>query len=65
MPHPSLYPEWMPELLQTHLSQEELEKISSFLHTETWISPSAHRRLWNDPVPDIPLRFHLDIDIKE
>jgi hypothetical protein len=55
---------WIRDLLQAHLSPEELQRVESFIHTETWASPSARRRGWMNTDSEIPLRFELKIDIK-
>ncbi|MGA9174512.1 MAG: hypothetical protein WBZ33_11125 [Thermoactinomyces sp.] len=59
-----LYPGWVLEFLKTHLSEEELGQLSPFIHAETWASPSAQKRYWPQENADIPLRFHLEIDMK-
>jgi hypothetical protein len=57
-------PSWIYELLQTHLSQAELKQVESFIHAESWASPSARQRDWLHQEEEIPLRFHLEIDMK-
>lgn len=57
-------PGWIYELLKAHLSQEEFMQVESFLHAESWASPSARQRDWFHQEEEIPLRFKLDIDIK-
>ncbi|SEN29640.1 hypothetical protein [Lihuaxuella thermophila] len=57
-------PSWIYELLQAHLTQEELKRVESFIHAESWASPSARQRDWFLKEEDIPLRFHLEIDMK-
>ena len=56
--------DWLTDLLQVHLSPDELEQVNTFLHTETWASPSALQRNWCSQGEELPLRFHLDIDLK-
>jgi hypothetical protein len=57
-------PSWIYELLQTHLTQEELQRVESFIHAESWASPSARQRDWFQKEEEIPLRYHLEIDMK-
>ncbi len=57
-------PGWIYELLQAHLSQEELEQVESFIHAESWASPSARQRDWFQTEEEIPLRYRLEIDMK-
>ncbi|TCS93941.1 hypothetical protein [Hazenella coriacea] len=59
----SLQTNWLCELLQTHLPPEEYKQMESFIHAETWASPSALKREWL-PSKEIPLRFTLEIDIQ-
>lgn len=56
--------DWLTDLLQVHLSPDELQQANTFLHAETWASPSALQRNWCDQREDLPLRFHLEIDMK-
>jgi hypothetical protein len=60
----SLSPSWVLEMLKTHLSEEELKQLAPFIHAEIWASPSAQKRDWLQEDVEIPLRFHLDIDMK-
>jgi hypothetical protein len=53
---------WLYELLETHLSEVQLEQVESFIHTESWATPAARYRDWNEENP--PLRFRLDIDVQ-
>ncbi|WP_124727392.1 hypothetical protein [Staphylospora marina] len=55
---------WILDLLQAHLSPEELQRVRPILLAETWTSPSARHRSWMNEHADIPLRFDLKIDIK-
>lgn len=59
----STHTTWLHELLQAHLTPEEYKQMESFIHTETWASPSALKREWLPP-EEIPLRFTLEIDIQ-
>lgn len=54
---------WIHQLLQAHLSEEEYLKLKPQLDTETWASPSAQKRMWSTS-EELPLRFHLEIDIQ-
>lgn len=49
--------------LKAHLSPQQLKQAETFLYAEYWLSPSACSRYWNCAGEDIPLRFHLDIDV--
>lgn len=60
----SLSPGWLVGALETHLSGEEMEKIRSFLHTESWASPSQRKHLLELEKEEIPLRFRLNIELK-
>lgn len=57
-------PDWLTDLLQAHCSSEELDQVKNYLHAETWASPSALQRNWLEHQDDIPLRFHLEIDME-
>ncbi|MGF7087299.1 hypothetical protein JOD24_001135 [Kroppenstedtia sanguinis] len=51
--------------MQHQVSGEELEKIQAYMQAESWASPAFRRR--NGSVEEesrIPLRFHLEIDLK-
>jgi hypothetical protein len=64
MTTPSLYPDWVYKELQNRLTEEEWKQLSTFLPAETWASPAAQKREWQERNTDIPLRFHLDIDME-
>lgn len=51
------------KLLEEHLTGEELERIWP-LYAESWASPSMRCRMWESEDEEIPLRFHLNIDMK-
>ncbi len=54
---------WLHQILETHLPEEELRQVESFLHAESWASPAARHRDWMEK--DNPsLRFRLDIDVQ-
>lgn len=56
---------WICDCLQHQVSGEELEKIQAYMQAESWASPAFRRR--NGSVEEesrIPLRFHLEIDLK-
>ncbi|SFJ69154.1 hypothetical protein [Thermoflavimicrobium dichotomicum] len=57
-------PHWIQELLQTHFSAEELQRVEPLIHTESWVSPSARYRQWFPMEEELPIRFHVGIDIK-
>ncbi|MFC4078037.1 hypothetical protein [Salinithrix halophila] len=57
-------PGWLRDRLENHFTGEELERIQGYLQAETWASPSSRRHRWSDETLEIPLRFHLDIDMK-
>jgi hypothetical protein len=54
---------WLYDLLETHLSEVQLDQVESFIHAESWASPAARLRNWNEN-EDPPLRFRLDIDVE-
>lgn len=54
---------WLYDLLETHLSEVQLDQVESFIHAESWASPAARHRNWNED-EEPPLRFHLDIDVQ-
>lgn len=61
----SLPSRWIRDRLQQQVSSEDLERIQAYMQAETWASPTLRR--WNgahEEESDIPLRFHLDIDLK-
>ncbi|OYD09665.1 hypothetical protein [Paludifilum halophilum] len=60
---PSL-PPGLHERLTMHFTGEELERIRQYLQAESWASPSSRWRRWSEQPEEIPLRFHLDIDMK-
>lgn len=64
MTAPSLYPGWILNEIESQLTEEEWEQVAAFLHAETWTSPAARKREWQDTDTDIPLRYHLQIDIE-
>lgn len=64
MTAPSLYPGWILNEIESLLTKEEREQIAAFLYAETWTSPAAQKREWQDTDTDIPLRYHLQIDIE-
>ncbi|GGA38459.1 hypothetical protein GCM10007416_09210 [Kroppenstedtia guangzhouensis] len=56
---------WIRDCLQHQVSGEELEKIQAYMQAESWASPAFRR--WRASVEEesrIPLRFHLEIDLK-
>ncbi|MFD1394993.1 hypothetical protein ACFQ49_00575 [Kroppenstedtia eburnea] len=56
---------WICDCLQHQVTGEELEKIQACMQAESWASPAFRRR--NGSVEEesgIPLRFHLEIDLK-
>jgi hypothetical protein len=57
-------PGWIYELLQTHCSEEQIQQVKSFIYAESWVSPAARHRDWFDSTEELPLRFHLGIDMK-
>ncbi|MBA4495146.1 hypothetical protein ACFO25_10150 [Paenactinomyces guangxiensis] len=57
-------PGWIYDLLQAHLTQEELKQVESFIYAESWASPSARQRDWFNQEEELPLRFRLEIDMK-
>ncbi|MGA8942477.1 MAG: hypothetical protein WB502_07130 [Thermoactinomyces sp.] len=65
MTTPSLNPGWILSALQSQLNEEEWEMVAPFLHAETWTSPAARQREWQETDMDIPLRYHLQIDIEQ
>jgi hypothetical protein len=60
----SLSSGWILEVLKSHLSDEEWDRIQTVMHAESWASPSARKRRWRTEEEEIPLRFTLDIDVK-
>lgn len=60
----STSPDWLYGLLSTHLPQDSIKKVESFIHAESWASPSARNRDLLLQKEELPLRFHLDIDVK-
>jgi hypothetical protein len=60
----SLSSGWMLEVLRSHLSDEEWDRIQSVLNAESWASPSARKRRWRTEEEEISLRFTLDIDVE-
>ena len=65
MTTPSLYPDWVYQELQNRLTEEEWKQLSTFLPAETWASPAKQKREWKKTnKTDIPLRFHLEIDME-
>jgi len=60
----SLSPGWVKELLKAHLTEDEMKKVASLIHAETWASPSALQREWQRNHTERPYRFHLEIDMK-
>lgn len=54
---------WLYEVLETYLSEVQLSQVESFIHAESWASPSARHRNWREN-DDPPLRFRLDIDVE-
>ncbi|MBA4602601.1 hypothetical protein [Thermoactinomyces mirandus] len=64
MTAPSLYPGWVLNAMKSQLTEEEWEQIAPYLLAETWTSPAARKREWQETDTDIPLRFQLQIDIK-
>ncbi|QKG84381.1 hypothetical protein GXN76_07750 [Kroppenstedtia pulmonis] len=55
-------PEWLQETLQFHFTGEELRQIQANLQAELWMSPAFRKS--RQQSENIPLRFHLDIDMK-
>ncbi|SMO43425.1 hypothetical protein [Melghirimyces algeriensis] len=50
--------------LQQHFSDEEMEKIQAYMQSESWISPTCRNRWCQRSPLEMPLRFHLDVDLK-
>ncbi|SFS61335.1 hypothetical protein [Marininema halotolerans] len=55
---------WLIPHLESHFSGEELEQILQRLHAESWASPSERRQWWSSESMEIPLRFHLELDME-
>ncbi|PTX59947.1 hypothetical protein C8P63_11092 [Melghirimyces profundicolus] len=55
---------WICDELAPHFSGEEWNRIQTYLHAESWASPSSRKWWFEDPPLEIPLRFHLDIDMQ-
>lgn len=53
------------EELNGHFSAEELETIRMLLQVEAWASPSSRSQKNTDEPFDIPLRYHLEIELNE
>lgn len=53
------------EELQEFFPAEELEAIQPLLQVEAWASPSARRKRVTNEATDIPLRYHLEIELCE
>lgn len=61
----SLSSRWIHDQLEHHFSDEEMERIRAYMRSESWASPTS-RKMWNGESPvQIPLRFHLDVDLKD
>lgn len=60
----SLSHEKVTDLLKDHLTKDEMKQVASFIHAETWASPSVQERHWKRNHFARPYRFHLEIDIK-
>lgn len=55
---------WIHQLLQAHLSEEEYQKLKPQLDADYWASPSARQRIWASSSEELPLRFQLNLDIQ-
>ncbi|PTM58769.1 hypothetical protein [Desmospora activa] len=53
------------EELDGHFPAEELEAIRTLLQVEAWASPSSRWKRKTEDSSDIPLRYHLEIELNE
>lgn len=57
--------DWIHQLLQAHLSEDDYQKLKPQIDSEAWASPAARHRMWSSASEEhLPLRYHLDIDIR-
>ncbi|RAL20845.1 hypothetical protein [Thermoflavimicrobium daqui] len=57
-------PQWIEELIKLHCSTDELKQMNSFLHTESWVAPASRQRDWFPTNEELPIRFHVGINMK-
>ncbi|SHE37961.1 hypothetical protein SAMN05444392_101243 [Seinonella peptonophila] len=57
--------DWIYDYLKTQLPPHQLDQAKQFLRSDSWISPSARKRLLQSNPEEIPLRFRLDIDVSD
>lgn len=61
---PTFSHEEIHQILKAHLNSDELGYPWHYPYAESWVSPGVGKRIWESKDEELPLRFHLKIDMQ-